>query len=90
MGSISHHITPLVITSLGTDTNTDTYTLCGQDKYLEARRASAVGQHVPSLKVIVVGLGNILKIVYCDYCNRDIAITAAILPQYCINRAQHH
>ena len=53
MGSISRHITPLVIISLGgehTDTQTNIHTLRGQDQYLETRRVPVKGRRVPGLK----------------------------------------
>ena len=52
MGSISHHITPLVINSLGGG-HTHTYTHRRQNQFLETRRALralACSQHVPGLK----------------------------------------
>ena len=56
MGSISRHITPLVISSLGdghTDTHTHIHTLRGQDQYLETRRMPAFGRHAPGLKMLI-------------------------------------
>ena len=53
MGSISRHITPLVITSLGGG-HTHTHTLRGQDQSKETRRAPATGQRAPGLKAIVL------------------------------------
>ena len=47
MGSILHHITPLVINSLGGG-HTDTRR--GQDRFLETRHAPACGWRAPGLK----------------------------------------
>ena len=56
MGSISRHIMPLVITSLGgghTDTQTHTHTHCGQDQSIETRRAPAYGWRSPGLTILL-------------------------------------
>ena len=51
MGSISCHITLLVITSLkGGHTDKHINTFCRQDQFLETRCALATGRHVAGLK----------------------------------------
>ena len=59
MGSISHHMTPLVINSLGGG-HTDTHTRHGQDQFLETRRAPAYGRCAPGLKSLYVELTEVV------------------------------
>jgi len=52
-GSISHHITPLVIKSLGgrdTHTHTQAYSHHGQKQFQETSGAPAFGRRAPGLK----------------------------------------
>jgi len=49
--SISHHITPLVINSLGGGhTHTQTYSHCRQKQFKETSHVQAEGQRTPGLK----------------------------------------
>ena len=51
MGSISHHITPLVINSLGGGhTHKHAYRRLQTKQFLETRHTPAAGQRVPGLK----------------------------------------
>jgi len=59
-GSISHHIMPLVINSLGgghTHTHTQARSHHGQKQFQETSRVPAKGQHMPGLKTKIVGSG---------------------------------
>ena len=52
-GSISHHITPLVINSLGGGhTHTHAYRHRGQKQFQETSRAPAFGRRAPGLKIL--------------------------------------
>jgi len=52
-GSISHHIMPLVINSLGGGhTHTHTYSHRRQKQFQETSRVPAFGQHAPGLKTL--------------------------------------
>ena len=62
MGSISCHITPLVITSLGVDIRTNTHTHTHTDVRIETiLRNQLCGRHAPGLKM--------LKFTQTSYCS---------------------
>ena len=78
MGSISCHIMPLVINSLGVDTQTHIYMNRGQNQFLKIRCMPASGRCKPRLKALTVVIWydcGVFTIVYVTIMVVSISVT---------------